>query len=1464
MRFVLLAILVFGAVGGGVAQTLPATNPPLPEGAYPEWDIGKAWQQNSPKRAKICLNGLWRFRSEPRLAEMEVVETYFVDDFEGETLEGWSVNEVPGGLVRATLDRTQKTHGNASMKVELDIPPNANFYHVTRLAEVPTGVKLTLRMDVRAEMERGEMHVELQDARDFKIYTLVGGKFANLPKWKTIECDFVMPPGSNRLKILVPRNHGYPPGCKGTVWIDNLRIVKVDCLAAPGITPPVDDHWGYLKVPGSWNSQHWSWRGKVYWHPEDTERTRSADLRFGWYERELTVPRNWRGRRILVQLDRVSTDVRLYCDGVETGSVGYMGGDIDITRFAQPGKALKLSLLVQARDGWNILPGLLTKPSKAWRGKLPLMGIAGDVFLTSEPGAGTVRLGRSRVVTSVKKQEIRVVAELIAPTAQQVPAGLVLRCEVRDQGNVAKHFETPVAVGAAEALCTSQWTNPKLWDIGKPHLYTLHMTLMQNGRAVDESLPERFGFREFEIRGKFFYLNEVKLNLVPSSYCGTKAGWTTQDAMRHWVKGARKAGYNFVYLGEADRPGKPEIASHLLEVCDELGMLAAVSPLGVNRSICKEIDKPEIWKPWAEVARKRVRKDWNHPSLVLWRMNMNLNCYKQDQNPLVLDGKMEFEPGSASAIKETAMLKSNAFVRSLDPTRSTYNHACGKTGEIYNLNNYLGWPELQDLREWLRVWAENGDKPMYMAEQATPYPGDFQMRDPRNWWTNEPVMTEYGAILLGERSYLLEEHDYVGYYDAAWDGKGRRWRSSYGYFCHAYPPILDECSSRYYEAMLPAWRTWGISGGVNAWENTWRRLIKRQEESVLRKGIPDLPLETDWENLQRPGFSADVWQYAAGGGGEIRCLFDLGRPEEKEHIEPTLRAKVMPELIKAMYAYIAGPGDEWFAQDHAFYAGETIAKSVVLLNDLRQKTSFAVRWQAEADGKILAQGAESTTVNPAESARVPFRFQASQVQTRTDVRITVDVVANGQAVPVKPFALQIHPHERSPEGKTLSDWAVFDPTGKTTDAFRKAGLRVKSVDAKDDLPSTARVLVIGCNGLGDVAEAKFASILPQRCAAGLQVLVFEQTAEVLEKTFALRCFTPGVRRAWIRDAVHPILSGLGNDDLTDWRGATTLGPLDAPPQSLDEVQRWKRVWRCSQLGVVASVIAEKPHLSSFRPLLDTGFDLRYTPLWEVAEGKGRMVFCLLDVTDRIGLDPAADNLLRNLIEDLNAWENPTLRTVQMVAESANAPLSGMALDQSSPPPEGAGKIIVLPRGCAAWLSRNATAIRPFLATGGRILAAGLAQDEAEILASSVGDIFSVETNERWLNPLSEKLPAAFRGVSPAGVHWRRKLTVQTVSSIPANGWRVETGVLATIPVGAGEIVWISALPEDFDPAQRPDLVHTRVNTERLYSIVLANLGAQIGPSWLTCLGAATANVTEARFYTDQRTPRDDPYADMRW
>lgn len=1450
-RLCLVILSIFAAHG------LVATTPPLPPGAYAEWDSAKAWQQHSATRGKICINGLWQFCSEPRLQPEEKVTTFYSE--ESAPNAAWEIADMANATITGSRDSSRKTHGEASTRIELNVPPSTNFFHVTHIIpNLPTGVKLIARVDVWSEMEYGDIYIEAQDSRAYTYHASAGPTIPRKAGWQTIECAFMLPNGSPGAKILLPRSQGATSGLKGQVWLDNLRIVQIEHLPSPGIAPPGADAWGFCKVPASWYD-------RVYWHDNDPARGKGNKLRFAWYRRDVTIPADWAGRQVSIRLDRVATDAHVYCNGQDAGAVPFMGGSVDITPWVEFGKTAGIAILVEARDSWRVMPDFFIRPNRTWAQRLGAAGILGDVFLQAEPLA--TRLGPCRIITTVADRRLRVQAPIV--TSASIPAAeLSWRCDVHDGDRVVKSFSGKTPAGAGEIIAQSEWPEVELWDIDHPKLYTLSLTLLDRDRILDQSLPERFGFRDFVIRGKYFYLNGVKINLASCSYWTRKGNWHTPAAIRHWLKGAKDAGYTFVYVAGIDVPGMFPANKPFLEACDELGILAAITPAAVTR-VYRRLDDPAIWEQWTKLAGICVNEHINHPSLVLWRMNMNMQCYAQDQNPLLLDGKMDFEPGSQGALREEAMLKSNAYVRSLDPTRHTYNHACGKTGEIYNLNNYLGWPEIQDHREWLRVWATQGDKPLYMAEQATPYPGDFQMRDPAVWWANEPVMTEYGAIALGEKSYELEEHDYVDYISECWRPKERKWGSSYGYFCNHYPPILDEAATLYYEETLPAWRTWGISGGVNAWENAWRRLIKPKPNSVFRETPPNLPLDTDWANLQRPGAVADEWVYDAGGGGEIRSLFDLGRPEEKEYYAPTRRGKVFPTLIAPLFAYLGGPDELWYTQDHAFRSGESIGKSLIVINDRRQAQSFQVSWQASLDGRVLASDKATLDIPPAETAHLQIRFAAPAVTARSVIHITAKVLAGKDNVPVKPMILQVYPPADRAKQRNLSQWAIYDPAGKSSAAFARLGYALPPVNSVAVLPASTRTLIIGCGALDNAAAADTALAgLAERVRNGLRVWVLEQTAETMNARFGLRAFTPGVRQVWVRQGEHPFLRGISNDDLADWRGQTTLGPLDGPPASLDENQRPKRTWRCSQFGVVASTIVEMPHVAAFSPIVDTGFDLRYSALWEVHEGAGRMVFCLLDVSDRAGKDPVVDTLLHNIIADLDQPKQAGAATVQLVASSADAPLSALHVNSAAPALVDAGPrhVLVLPRGSAAWLEQHGKALAEYLARGGRVVAVGLTLAEGQALSAAVNNAFSVSRETHWLNPLRGAVPAPFAGVSPAAIRWRLKLECSVVSAVPSNGWRNDSGVLATIPVGKGLIVWLAATPADFDAEQRPDLVFSRVKTERLIGSVLANLGVQAGRSWAAALEkpAGDDSKREGDCYSDTRRLRDDPYATMRW
>lgn len=1417
----------------------------------PEWSFDKAERLSSLTREQVCINGLWQFRSEPSLKPNEKTKIFYQDDIKENTIKNWIITNVPGIEFIPSADTSKKTTGDASLKLDFSVTPATNLYHcLYYIDNLPTGQKLTLEIDAMADFSGPPLYIEIQDAEGFHIYCVTGTSIQNKKGWHKVACDFTLPGQTKRIKILLPRSQA--GGCKGTLWFDNLKVLQRSILPTEGCNPPQDNNWGTAPVPGTWFD-----RVMTNWNSNDPSKDNPTELKYGWYRRTIELPQYWSGRTITLHANRLATNAVVFCNGNRAGSLSYLEDQIDLTKHTQAGKSNTLEILVESMDRWEVLPGFLSRPRATWQLLPSAAGIAGDVFLISQaPAQATVQ--KPQIITKVQGEKtLRIIAD-ITGNAQ----GLNWKANVKHNGNIVKTFEGKLEANKLDA--TVKWDDPPLWDIDDPNLLTLTIELIKDNAVIDQTLPETFGFREFQIRGKYFYLNDIKLNLNPCAIWTRSGNWDTKAAMKHWLNNAKRAGYNYVYMEDDFRPGSFDASHSFLDICDQIGMLAAITPISIGSGTAKLLEVPEKRKLWEDNTEIVVKTFRNHPSLAMWRMNMNLYCYPQDQNPNFLDGKLDFLPDSKGEILEKAALQTNEFVTKFDPTRPNYNHASGKIGQVYTLNNYLGFPEHQDIREWLRQWATNADKPLCMVEQATPYPGDFQMRDPTSWWQNEPLMTEYGAITLGEQAYELEEHDYVDYIQSCW--AGTHWNSSYGYFTFNYPPILDECVVKTYTATFPAWRTWGISGGVNTWENAWRRLIKNYPNSPHRYAPQSPVIPVDWSTSQKPGRLSTTWRYDSGGGGEIRSFYDRGTPDEMDYFQPTKRSYTFKRLLAKNFAYIAGPNDLWFTQDHHFYADEAIAKSIILINDLRKPQTFKVNWKASIAGAVIASGNDEATVQPAETHHIQFQFKAPDVVSQTDLEITATVItADNENIPVAPFKIRVYPKvaPQSPP-RQMNNCVLLDNTGKTQDAFRKLGFNVQTLNPDQQLPDNITTVFVAELLLDDAIGKKAFTDIAKKVNDGLNIVILAQSDKALASTFGFRAFTPGVRFVYPRASTKKIvMAGLDNTDLENWRGQTTLGEIPPPPESLEVSQREKRVWRCSTYGVVASTIIEKPHKIPINNLADTGFDLRYSTCFEIRQNKGSILFCQFDLVDRIGSEPVADTILERLIIQA---QTSTLPRPPLVATHAGSAALFKDLPAANEPPSSPDQILVLSRGCLPWLAKHKDQLETKMKqpTNCKIFAVGLTLEEAELLAQCSSIPFTVATATNWLNPFPDDLLArlVFTGLSSADFRWRRKTQTTVITSASARLQRLPSGVAAV----SHSFAWFSALPEDFDPKTRPDLVFTQVKTERTIRTMLLNLGATFPNQ--TNLATALQNpekpILETQIYSDTRKLRDDPYADMRW
>ena len=109
-----------------------------------------------------------------------------------------------------------------------------------------------------------------------------------------------------------------------------------------------DPAWGSQKVPGSWfRADDMLQKGTGATWSDFADRDAFGRKTFaGWYETSITVPTEARGRAVLLDFARVSTDAVVYVNDTRCGEVTFPEGQVDISRAVTFGKPMRLRVYV--------------------------------------------------------------------------------------------------------------------------------------------------------------------------------------------------------------------------------------------------------------------------------------------------------------------------------------------------------------------------------------------------------------------------------------------------------------------------------------------------------------------------------------------------------------------------------------------------------------------------------------------------------------------------------------------------------------------------------------------------------------------------------------------------------------------------------------------------------------------------------------------------------------------------------------------------------------------------------------------------------------------------------------------------------------------------------------------------------------------------------------------------------------
>ena len=1146
----------------------------------------------------------------------------------------------------------------------------------------------------------------------------------------------------------------------------------------PGTVPAGE--WGWFKVPGYWPGTS-SWIQKdsqtVHAHPAWKDRD-LAGIRAAWYERDVTVPEGWAGRRIILAAEYVNSLATVHVDGKQVGVIRFPAGEVDLTAVCRPGGTYRLSLHVVAMPLKAVLESYRdTAAARTVKGSVSRRGLCGDVYLASTPKGA--RLGDVKVETSVRNGRLRVSAAVIDAADD---ATYVLESAVLDGDRTVHRFTGPAFKKAdlegGRITVTEKWKPNRLWDVHTPqHMYRLRVSLRKAGGDVcDAGLPVRFGFREFWIDGRDFTLNgtRIYLSALPMANAQVGAAWATYDAARETMERLKAFGINFVYTHHYGcQPGDHVSFEEVLRAADDVGMLVGFSQPHFSHYDWDAADADRT-NGYARHAAFYVRVAQNHPSVVAYATSHNATGYSEDMNPDLIDGI--HAPRSEWAVRNVRKARrAAAVIRGLDPTRIVYHHASGNLGPMHLINYYPNFVPIQEMSDWFGHWGTKGVKPLFTCEYCAPMPWDWTMY--RGWYKGhrefgsavvpwEFCVAEWNAQFLGDRAYRISDAEKE---NLRWEAE--RFRAGRPWHRWDYPHVVGSSDLRerypvyamYFAENWPAFRTWGVSA-VSPWNHGHYWTLRDGVDT----GRKDLPV--DWEHLARPGFSPDYVD-------ERPERIDLAYA--RDDWVPTAAAKALHRYNMPLLAWLAGKPGAFTSQDHNVTPGETVEKQLIVINNSRAGVTADASWSLALPTPLT--GRRKVTIPTGEQARIPLRFDlpADLAPGRYDLSAAVRF-STGETQK-DAFTLDVLPKPAAP--RVDAKVALFDPKGETADLLKSMGVAFRRVEA--GAPLSARdVLVVGKGALTVRGPAPDVS----RVREGLRVLIFEQTPQVLAQRFGFRVASEGFRRVFSRVPDHPALAGLEEKHLRNWRGEATVLPprLDyelSPEFNGSPAVRWcgilvTRLWRCGNRGNVASVAIEKPPRGDFLPILDAGYSLQYSPLLAYREGRGLVLFCQMDVTGRTESDPAAETLARRVLEYVGAWKpSPRRKAVYVGGDAGRRHLEAAGIHLSpykGGKPAGDAVLVVGPAGGRA-LAPHAEALAGWIKAGGHVLALGLAADEANAFLPKDVTTKRGEHIAAWFEPFGHGSPLS--GVAPADVHNAAPRKVPLLTGDAA----IAGGVLGRIP-----------------------------------------------------------------------------------
>ena len=377
-----------------------------------------------------------------------------------------------------------------------------------------------------------------------------------------------------------------------------------------------DSKWNNIQMPGNWEmlgygqpeyvNNGFAWRGHFDQQPPAVP---TKDNHVGSYRREINIPSNWDGKRVIAHFGSVTSNIYLYVNGKFAGYAedSKVAAEFDITPFLKKGKNLIAFQTFRWCDGsW-------CEDQDFWR----LSGPARENYLYAR--SKDHRLLDVRVETDLKNNY----------------KDGYLNITAKVQGNTLAYFglydpdgKEVIVTGTDNvkngvAKYQLRVKNVRKWSAETPNLYTLVVSPIQNGGMYlpYEIVQVKVGFRKVEIKNKQFLVNgrPVLLKGANRHEIDPDEGYNlSEQRMIQDIMMMKRMNINAVRT--CHYPDDPR----WYDLCDKYGLYVVAEANQESHGFQYGDDaaakKPEFAKQIMERNQHNVSMFFNHPSIVTWSL----------------------------------------------------------------------------------------------------------------------------------------------------------------------------------------------------------------------------------------------------------------------------------------------------------------------------------------------------------------------------------------------------------------------------------------------------------------------------------------------------------------------------------------------------------------------------------------------------------------------------------------------------------------------------------------------------------------------------------------------------------------------------------------------------------------------------------------------------------------------------